>query len=234
MNDNSRRRLPPYISYRSFWNFIDRLKEGIPARIDRSYLSDRFAGSTGTQLMSALRFLDLMEDDGAPTTRLRLLVSAKDANRKEALKQVSSESFDFLLQGNFDLQTSTYSQLKEAFHNTFELTDDVCRKCIKFFISLASDAEMDLSPFITQRLKSTHATGTTKRITKTGIKKSADRGNSGTNQNSVIPQPSEEIPAGLLAKFPTFDPAWSDEVKLSWFKAFDELLRRNSPTNEKH
>ena len=31
----------------------------------------------------------------------------------------------------------------------------------------------------------------------------------------------------LLAKFPTFDPNWSDEVKVKWFTAFDELLKRH-------
>jgi len=30
----------------------------------------------------------------------------------------------------------------------------------------------------------------------------------------------------LLTKFPTFDPDWSDDVKLKWFTAFDELMRR--------
>lgn len=29
----------------------------------------------------------------------------------------------------------------------------------------------------------------------------------------------------LLAKFPQFDPAWSDEVKLKWFDAFDRLMK---------
>ena len=29
----------------------------------------------------------------------------------------------------------------------------------------------------------------------------------------------------LLSKFPEFDPSWSDELKLNWFKGFDVLLR---------
>jgi hypothetical protein len=29
----------------------------------------------------------------------------------------------------------------------------------------------------------------------------------------------------LLAKFPEFDPAWPDEVKLKWFDAFDRLMK---------
>jgi hypothetical protein len=29
----------------------------------------------------------------------------------------------------------------------------------------------------------------------------------------------------LLAKFPEFDPAWTDDVKLKWFDAFDRLMK---------
>ncbi|MDD4465958.1 MAG: hypothetical protein PHY25_04705, partial [Dehalococcoidales bacterium] len=62
MSDISRRQLPPYVSYRSFWNFLDRLREAVPARIDRSYWGDKFSGSTGTQLMGALRYLGLIDN----------------------------------------------------------------------------------------------------------------------------------------------------------------------------
>jgi hypothetical protein len=30
----------------------------------------------------------------------------------------------------------------------------------------------------------------------------------------------------VLEKFPTFDPTWSDDIKLKWFEAFDALLKR--------
>jgi len=29
----------------------------------------------------------------------------------------------------------------------------------------------------------------------------------------------------LLAKFPSFDPAWSDEVKRDWFTAFHQMMK---------
>ena len=58
---------PPYTSYRTFKTFIEDLHEhGVPSRIDRSVLT-RFSGVVGTQLMHALRFLGLIEDDGRPT-----------------------------------------------------------------------------------------------------------------------------------------------------------------------
>ena len=62
---------PPYTSYRTFKTFIEDLHEhGVPSRIDRSVLT-RFSGIVGTQLMHALRFLGLVEDDGRPTERLK-------------------------------------------------------------------------------------------------------------------------------------------------------------------
>ncbi len=233
VKDSSRKRLPPYISYRTFLNFIDRLQKGVPARIDRSYLSDRLAGSTSTQLISSLRFLGLIDATGAPTSRLRLLVSAKDIKRTEVLKQMTSEAYVFVLHGSFDLQSATYAQLEDVFHNTFQLAHDVGRKCIKFFVALASDAEMALSPFITERSRTIQNITGTKKIAKTETRKIIQGKGTRTNQNLVIPNHLREIPDGLLTKFPTFDPAWSDEVKLKWFEAFDKLLIRSLDKGKK-
>lgn len=225
--DKGRQRLPPYVSYRTFQNFLEGLQQGIPARIDRSYWSDRLSGSTGIQLMSALRFLRLIDANGVPTSQLKLLASVKGSQRAEILKQVATEAFSFLMQGSFDLQSSTYAQLQEAFHNTFELTDGVSRKCVKFFVEMASAADMPLSPFIAKRLRSARSASGTKTVPK----KTEGR----TVRKSIVPQRLEEIPIQaswekmLLAKFPTFDPTWTDEVKLKWFEAFDKLVGWNFP-----
>lgn len=230
-DDKNRKRSPPYVSYRTFRNFIDELQQGMPARIDRSYWGNRFSGSTGIQLMAALRFLGLIDASGVPTGRLRSLVSAKGAQRTELLRQIASEAFGFLLHDSFDPQTATYAQLEEVFQRTFDLTGDVNRKCIKFFVSLANEAEIPLSPFITKRLRSIRSSPKARAIIKrTGVR---------TNRNLIVPQHLEEIPDPmswdkmLLAKFPSFDPTWSDEVKLKWFEAFNELMERGLARGEK-
>ena len=57
-------RTAPYTSYRTFNTFIEDLREhGVPSRIDRSVLP-RFSGVVGGQLMHALRFLGLIDDEG--------------------------------------------------------------------------------------------------------------------------------------------------------------------------
>jgi len=224
VNDRGRKSLPPYVSYRTFRNFVDGLQLGIPARIDRSYWGDRYSGSTGTQLMTALRFLGLIDGNGMPTTRLRQLVSAKGAQRSEILKQIAYTSFDFLSERSLDPQVATYAQLEEAFYNTYQVTGDVARKCIKFFVSLESDAGVPLSTFIMKKSKTTRTDSTRKRTAK--------KTSAGTNRNSAISLAADSITAQIawyemvLAKFPTFDPTWSDDVKLKWFEAFDALLKR--------
>ena len=224
VSDKSRKSLPPYVSYRTFLNFIEGLQPGIPARIDRSYWGERYSGSTGTQLMTALRFLGLINGGGIPTTRLRQLVSSTDTQRHEGLKQIARAAFDFLAERALDPGVATYAQLEEAFSSTYQMTSDVTRKCIKFLVNLLDDAGVFLSPFIVKRSKTIRSgarkKGTTKKIS------------ARTNGNLLVSSDLSQIPPHttwyemVLAKFPNFDPAWTDEVKLKWFEDFDILLDR--------
>ncbi len=155
VNDKSRKRLPPYVSYRTFCSFLSGLQQQVPSRIDRSFWGDMFSGSTGTQLMAALRFLNLIDVNGKPTPRLRPLASSTGETRAKLLREITTETYRFVLNGPLEVQNATYAQLAEVFNSSFQQADDVRRKCIKFFISIASDAGIPLSPFITKKFPST-------------------------------------------------------------------------------
>jgi hypothetical protein len=222
--DRNKKRSPPYVSYRSFLTLLEDLQRGLPARIDRSYWGDKFSGSTGTQLMSALRFLNLIDSNGLPTMQLKDLASARGTHRSEILRKISQESFSFLMSNSFESEKATYAQLEEVFNDIYQVDRDVARKCIKFFIEIANDAGIPLSPFITKKSKISRPAPVTEKIPKrTGTR---------TNQNVIIPQTTELIPHPtswkelLLTKFPSFDPTWPNDVQLKWFEAFDELLKR--------
>lgn len=231
VSERGRKRLPPYCSYRTFRNFVDGLQQRMPARIDRSYWSDMLSGSTGTQLMAGLRFLNLIDDIGRPAGNLKPLVAAKGDQRVALLRDVVNESFGFVFQGSLDPQNATYSQLEEIFSDKFQLTGDLSRKCLKFFIELTNDAGITLSPFITKRFRSGHSVTGTKPVTKKPTAR--------TVRHLPVPQDVEDsgIQSSwdkiLLTKFPTFDPGWSDELKLKWFAGFDELLKRVLARGEK-
>ena len=135
---------PPYTSYRTFKTFIEDLREnGVPSRIDRSVLT-RCSGVVGTQLMHALRFLGLIEDQGRPTQRLKELVNAHGAARwpeklSELLRQVYAPMFAI------DLETATPSHFNEAFRRAFPAADAVVQKCVTFFLYAANDAGVKIS-----------------------------------------------------------------------------------------
>src|SRR4030043_1487246 len=216
--EKGRKHLPPYVSYRTFYNFLERLQQHMPSRIDRSYWGDILSGSTGTQLMAALRFLNLIKSNGKPTDLLKPLVEARGEIRTKLLYELTNDAFDFACQSSLDLESATYAQLQEVFHHTFQLTDDVSRKCVKFFIAMANDAGINLSPFITKRTRSTHSP--------TGLKLASRKASIRTKRNASVPQDKDEIPdfsswnSMLLSKFPNFDPSWSDELKMKWLAAF--------------
>jgi hypothetical protein len=233
VTDRNKKRSPPYVSYRSFLTLLEELQRGMPARIDRSYWGDKFSGSTGTQLMSALRFLNLVDSNGVPTVQLKELTGSRGAVKAGILKKISQESFTFLMSNTFEPEKATYAQLEEVFKEVYQVDRDVARKCIKFFTEITGEAGIELSPFITKKSKTTRPVQIQEKIPK----KIGTR----TNQNAIIPQQVEIIPHSmswkelLLTKFPNFDPTWPNDVQLKWFEAFDELLKRGFiSSNDSH
>ena len=135
---------PPYTSYRTFKTFIEDLHEhGVPSRIDRSVLT-RFSGVVGTQLMHALRFLGLIEDDGRPTERLKGLVKAHGTGSwPEKLLELLGHEYAPMFA--IDLETATPSHFNEAFRKAFPAADAVVQKCVTFFLYAANDAGVRIS-----------------------------------------------------------------------------------------
>ncbi|HEY1454579.1 MAG TPA: DUF5343 domain-containing protein [Roseiarcus sp.] len=137
-------RTAPYTSYRTFKTFIEDLGEhGVPSRIDRSVLT-RFSGVVGTQLMHALRFLGLIDDEGRPTQRLREFVIAHGgAEWPETLSQALEQAYAPIFA--IDLETATPSHFSAAFRKAFPAADAVVQKCVTFFLYAAADAGLKVS-----------------------------------------------------------------------------------------
>jgi hypothetical protein len=135
---------PPYTSYRTFKTFIEDLHEhGVPSRIDRSVLT-HFSGIVGTQLMHALRFLGLIEDDGSPTGHLKALVkSHATANWSGTLLDLLGREYAPMFA--IDLETATPSHFNEAFRKAFPAADAVVQKCVTFFLYAVNDAGVKIS-----------------------------------------------------------------------------------------
>jgi Family of unknown function (DUF5343) len=135
---------PPYTSYRTFRTFIEDLREqGVPSRIDRSVLT-RFSGVVGTQLLHALRFLGLIQEEGRPTVVLVDLVNAYGApDWPDKLLDLIRQNYAPMFA--IDLENATPSHFSEAFRKAFPAADAVVQKCVTFFLYAASDAGVKIS-----------------------------------------------------------------------------------------
>lgn len=219
--------LPPYVTFISLMNFVDSLKRGIPGQIDRS-LMKTMSGSMQTQMMSALKYLHLVNTQGVVQDILTRLVNSEGAERTQVLHELLTASYPFLF-SSFDLSKATSSQFRQKFTEV-GATGDSVRKCIAFFLSAAKEANIEVSPYIAETVRQASENKPRKQATKPNTRSQRASSKSAADQEQV-PSASNIVPwqQMLLAKFPSFDPAWPDEVKKEWFTAFHQMMKMGGP-----
>jgi hypothetical protein len=212
------RYIPPYVPYKTFRTFIDGLRVAMPSRIDRS-LMGTMSGATQGQLISALRFLDLITENGTPTGKLKDLATLDGEERQHALQKVIGDAYDDrVFPESVDLQNGTYRQLQEAFAATGAQGDTV-RKCIAFWLLASRDADLIVSPHFTLRGSRGPIPKRRKTIPQR-IQRTQAPATAEEESERAIPRSRLEI---LMEKFPSFDPSWEAEVQEKWFTAFERL-----------
>jgi hypothetical protein len=133
---------PPYVAFKTFNTLIEDLKEhGLPTQIDRSVLR-RFSGGVGSQLVSALKALKLVQDDNRPSGSLKPLVDAYGTdNYPAAVRDMLGSGYPYL--SHLDLKIATPSQFAEAFKVT-GAKEDVLRKSRTFYLHAAQYSGVEI------------------------------------------------------------------------------------------
>ena len=133
---------PPYISFKTLTNLLERLQQThLPPRIDRSYL-DGMSGGYQTQVIAALRWLDLIGEKGEVTP-----VLAQLATNPESRPQIVAELLRARYLSVFALSdaNATQGQLEEAFRD-FGVSGSTLRRAVAFFLHAVRYAEIPVSP----------------------------------------------------------------------------------------
>jgi len=142
--------VPPYVSFRTILTVLDKLKvDTIPQRLDRSYWGSFLSGGTGLQVVAALRFLGLVDDDDRPTARLDELVNLDD--RSQLVAAILRARYEPVFR-DIDLTRATMGLIDGVFREAYKLDGETLRKSVTFFIHAAQFSQMPLSTHI---LKST-------------------------------------------------------------------------------
>ena len=169
--DNTSKFVPPYgVPWAAFRGMFDKMKEeGIPLRVDRSYLSDK-SGNVQTYLMQALRSFELVDEGHAPLPALVALVEQVD-DRPQLMGELFRKHFAPIVQ--MGATNATQGQLEELWTATYDQRGDTRRKAVRFFLSGAEFCGIPLSK-MWKAPRATTGTSTRRRASS----KSTDEGGS--------------------------------------------------------
>jgi len=142
---------PPYSTYKQFLNVISGLRDTkVPSRIDRS-LFGNMSGGTAYSLLSTLKFLKLIDNDGAPQPLLRQLVTVDESERKPLIHQMLQAAYPTLLDGPLNLAEASGGQFDEHLRQEFNVKGSTVDKVAAFFLAAAEDAGLALSAHLKKR-----------------------------------------------------------------------------------
>ena len=160
--DKATKDTPPYISYATLKNTLNRLREGgsLPIQIDAAVLSN-LAGSTRKWLITAMRYLDLIDQSNQPTKALIELheVKSDSAEEKALLKALLERKYPTLIP---HLKTGTAISLSSA----LAVESGVKSRCLSFFIAAAKDAGFEVSQNISKPIRQPRRRQTQRKIAK--------------------------------------------------------------------
>ena len=219
--------IPPYVPYRTFQTFLEfLLEEGIPDRIDRTVWGSRFSGGSGTQLMTTLKVLKLVDAESRPSQDLDDLVHAEGDDRRSTLRHVLERFYGPVFE--LDLTRASKGQFHEAFRS-FGTKEGVLTKCEAFFIRAAQAAGIELS----KRIVAGRHGASKSRNAPAQARPRVAAPPAVVTEKTVAPVAAEipaqggsiklELADRILAKYPDFDPAWDAAVQAKWLEGMTRL-----------
>jgi len=158
--------LPPYMPFKTFLGFLEKLKETtVPSRIDAAVLKT-YSGTLQRMIIITLKSLNLIDKEQVVTDEMRELVKAYGTDQwQERFKEIINNRYKYVI-GTLNIATdATRYQLEENFR-IVGADRGVLAKCISFYISAAREAGIPLSPHITVERRGRRPEQSRKRVPK--------------------------------------------------------------------
>lgn len=208
-------RRAPYPPYARWLQLLAILKNQFPDRIDKSYIGQMNVNqATESMLQSALIFMGLVDSQRRPNKVLDGLVNSMGVDRKNRLTAILQDSYGHILK-NLTLRTATPDQLAERFQ-TSGPNDEVGRKGLSFFVAMATEAELQMSPQISTRVRNIGERPQKNRRSSQTTLKATLSGASVPEKTSDLRSYSHNPINQMLDKFPDYEVSWNDVEVNRW------------------
>jgi hypothetical protein len=181
---------PPYMSFQTFWNFIEELaSKPLPPRVDRSLMQSK-SGTDQANLTMALTSFGLTDSEGNVLSDLTELVAKTAEERKKSF----AEMVDLYYEGPMRVskENGTTAALNAAFVSDYPsiASADTRRKALTFFLHAARESGIELSPHFPQTRSGSGAPGAPKQKRTTPRKpKNHDGESASTGKNTTDQKP---------------------------------------------
>jgi hypothetical protein len=181
----------PYISWKTFTSFMANMKGQLPAQIDTSILTN-LSGTTRSQLLSALKSLNLIDQDGTVLDRLKSLSDAFNTPEwKQELAAFLQDAYTGVI-GDLDVTAATPAMLRDRFKNFGGVEGTTIDNAMRFFISGLKEAEVPFSRHLVVR---SSRAGVTARHRQTGPRRGTEEGE---EEAEVPPEGTFRIPFDVV------------------------------------
>jgi hypothetical protein len=215
---------PPYAPPANIIAIIRKWRDhSLPDTITKEWLSKiGTSPNLATMNLRALQFLNLIEPSGDTTAVAIRLRTAPSDLYEEVLQEVVRTAYAPIFQV-LDPASASRTQIDDAFRH--EKPEAQRSRMVACFLGLCREAGITL--------KEPPQGGRPPRVAGAKIRAgTVAAALKNLAQAPVTPTPTPTVGAAkraaplvekLLDKFPDFDPAWSEELKASWFAGFSKL-----------
>lgn len=220
---------PPYTSFTTLTNTVTRMKEedGVPSRLDGSYLSN-LAGGTRYTFVASLKALGLIDDDAKPTSTLIELVEADEKRQKEIVADLIRTYYD----GAWTLPANaTQAELEKVFRG-YGISGSTLRKAIGFYLAAARFADMTFSRhFKLPKLQPGERKPTTRKPAQQQQQQDGDPPPKPDPPQKTGLEDLHPFVVGLIRELPKAGEPFPEQSQLAWFEIAKSTFRLIYNTN---
>lgn len=184
----------PYIPFKTFTSFLANMKGKLPDQIDNSVLTN-MSGTARSQLLSALKSLDLVTPEGTVKDSLRKLSDFYSTPQwQEVLGAFLRTAYSDVV-GELNVATATPAMLRDRFKNLGGVDGGTVDNAIRFYINALKEAEIPYSPHLVVRQRAPRGSSSRRRTVapKVGATREEEEG-----EDFDIPDGTFEISLAML------------------------------------
>ncbi len=147
MTESERKYPAPYVPFSTFETALDKLGAlpTLPPKIDHTVFPS-MGGNAKTQVISAFRFLKLVNHEGVPDPLLKELAKNKEG-RKVAIRELLKRAYPNISENDLAGSSPTQLDIKLG-DKMYSISGETRQKARSFLIKAAESAEMQISTLL--------------------------------------------------------------------------------------